>query len=452
MRRTGNVRCGDSGRASQPRRRHALDRYKGPDHRFGRLRTRGAWPVERHWCQARYNYWSTTGFDDGHDSLQLNPCTRSDCARNKCSSKSGGRVSTDSSDRGTTFGVGEAGLRRRHLASDNWSGVHPEIIDAIAAANSGHVPSYGHDTITAGAIEKLRTVFGERAEIFFVFSGTGANVLSLQTIAQPFNTVICAETAHIYTSECGAPEKHTGCKLSPVPTSDGKIDPDGISRHLHDFGNDHHVQPSAVSISQATEYGTVYAPDELTVLCSFAHQHGLKVHMDGARLANAAAHLGATLREISSDSGVDVLSFGGTKNGMIAGEAVVFLDPELARNFVYRRMQGMQLSSKMRFIAAQFDALFADDLWLKSATHANGMAKRLADGLSALPGCSLTQPVQANEVFAVLPREHIAALQDISFFHIWDEPTSEARFVASFDTTEDDVDSFLRGAEEVLRR
>src|SRR4051812_34464305 len=229
---------------------------------------------------------------------------------------------------------------RRHFASDNWAGVHPEVLSAITSANSGHVPSYGHDTYTASALEKLREHFGEDAQIFFVFSGTAANVLSLQTIALPFNAVICAETAHIYTSECGAAEKHLGCKLSPVPTRDGKIDRDGIAKHLHDIGNDHHVQPSVVSISQATEYGTVYSPDEIRVISAFAREHGLKVHMDGARLANAAAHLGVSLREISGDAGVDVLSFGGTKNGMIAGEAVVFFDPELAKNFPFRRMQG----------------------------------------------------------------------------------------------------------------
>jgi threonine aldolase len=339
---------------------------------------------------------------------------------------------------------------RRHFASDNWSGVHPEVIAAIAAVNSGHVPSYGHDTHTARAIAKLRDVFGEQAQIFLVFSGTGANVLGLQTITQPFNTVICADTAHIYTSECGAAEKHTGCKLSPVPTSDGKIDRDGISQHLRGFGDDHAVQPSAISISQATEYGTVYSPNEIKVLSSFVHEHGLKLHMDGARLANAAAHLGVSMRAISGDAGVDVLSFGGTKNGMIAGEAVVFFDPELARNFAYRRMQGMQLSSKMRFIAAQFDALLTDDLWLRSATHANTMAKRLAGGIVQLPGCSLTQVVQANEIFATVPREHIAALQEACYFGVWDEPVSEVRFVCSFDTSEEDVDSFLAAASQIF--
>ncbi len=339
---------------------------------------------------------------------------------------------------------------RRHFSSDNWSGVHPEVIAAISAVNNGHAPSYGHDTYTAATIARLRDVFGDDAEIFLVFSGTGANVLGLQTVAVPFNTVICSETAHIYTSECGAPEKHVGCKLSPVPTTDGKIDRAGIARHLHDFGNDHHVQPSVVSISQATEYGTVYTPDEIRLISSFAREHGLKLHMDGARLANAAANLGVSLREISGNAGVDVLSFGGTKNGMIAGEAVVFFDPELARNFAYRRMQAMQLSSKMRFIAAQFDALLADDLWLRSARHSNAMAAMLANGLASIPGVRLTQVVQANEVFALIPREHVAALQELACFQVWNEPRTEARFVASFDTTEEDVSAFLAGARDVI--
>ena len=316
--------------------------------------------------------------------------------------------------------------------------------------NSGHLQSYGHDVVTAAAVAKMRQVFGERAEIFFVFSGTAANVLSLQTLALPFNAVICAETAHIHTSECGAAEKHTGSKLLPVTSPDGKIDRDGIARHLNDFGNDHAVQPSAVSISQATEYGTVYTPDEIRILSSFAHEHGLRLHMDGARLSNAAASLGVTLREISGDAGVDVLSFGGTKNGLIAAEAIVFFDPELARNFAYRRMQGMQLSSKMRFIAAQFDALFTDDLWLRSARHANAMASRLSEGLSGLNGSRISQDTQANEVFAILPREHIAPLQDVAHFHVWDEQASEVRFVTSFDTTEDDIETFVSAARKLL--
>jgi threonine aldolase len=339
---------------------------------------------------------------------------------------------------------------RRHLASDNWAGVHPEVVAAIASANVGHVPSYGQDAYTAAAKEKLRAHFGKDAEIFFVFSGTGANVLSLQTLALPFNAVICADTAHIFTSECGAAEKHVGCKLLAIPSSDGKIDRDGITRHLVRFGDDHAVQPSAVSITQATEYGTVYTPDEIQVISGFVHEHGLRLHMDGARLANAAASLGVSLLDITGNAGVDVLSFGGTKNGLIAGEAVIFFDQELARNFAYRRMQLAQLSSKMRFVAAQFGALFTDDLWLRSASHANSMAAMLARGLDSLPGCRLTQVVQANEVFASIPREHIAALQSECFFTIWEEDISEARFVTSFDTTEDDINDFLAAAKRVL--
>lgn len=339
---------------------------------------------------------------------------------------------------------------RRHFSSDNWAGVHPEVLDALARVNSGHVPSYGDDAYTATAKEKLREHFGDEAQIFFVFSGTGANVLSLQSIALPFNAVICAETAHIYTSECGAAEKHVGCKLLPVPSGDGKIDREGIAAHLTGFGNDHASQPSAVSITQATEYGTVYSPNEIEVITSFAHEHGLRVHMDGARIANAAASLGVSLRDITADAGIDVLSFGGTKNGLIAGEAVIFFDPVLAQNFAYRRMQGMQLSSKMRFIAAQFDALFTDDLWLRSATHANRMAALLGKGFAGIPGCRVTQRVEANEVFVTIPRAHIAQLQNESCFHVWTEAISELRLVTSFDTTEDDVTSFVDAAKRLI--
>lgn len=283
-----------------------------------------------------------------------------------------------------------------------------------------------------------------------MFSGTGANVLSLQSCASSFNAVVCADTAHVYTSECGAAEKHVGCKLLPVPSRDGKIDRDGIAQHLRYFGDDHSAQPSVVSITQATEYGTVYTPDEIQVIAGFAREHGLKLHVDGARLGNAAASLAVSLLDITGNAGVDVLSFGGTKNGMIAGEAVIFFDHALAQNFPYRRMQGMQLSSKMRFIAAQFDALFTDDLWLESATHANRMASLLGEGIASLPGCRLTQLVQANEVFATMPREHIAKLQQVCYFSVWDETISEARFVASFDTAESDITGFLSAAHRIL--
>lgn len=344
-----------------------------------------------------------------------------------------------------------ANQSRRHFASDNWAGVHPEVIAAISAANTGHDPSYGKDDYTRSVANKLKAALGnDSAEVFFVFGGTAANVLGLETLARPFNGIICAETAHIHTSECGAAEKHIGCKLVLIPTTDGKIDREGIARHLNYFGNEHHVQPSVVSISQATEYGTVYNADEIRVIASYVHEHGMKLHMDGARLANAAASLGVSLADITGGAGVDVLSFGGTKNGLIAAEAVVFFDAELARGFEYRRMQGMQLSSKMRFIAAQFDALLTDELWKRSAQRANHMASLLGKGLDALDGFTVTQKVEANEVFAIVPRDFIAPLQSESFFLIWDEVRSEARFVTSFDTEESDIVDFVTAAKALV--
>ncbi len=331
---------------------------------------------------------------------------------------------------------------RRALASDNWAGVHPEVIAAIAAVNIGHAPSYGEDSYTKSVIDKLRDELGAE-EVFLVFAGTGANVLGLESLARPYNAVICASTAHIFTSECGAAEKHIGCKLLPVATANGKITVQGIAEHLHDLGKDHHVQPSVVSISQATEYGTVYSPDEVQVIAAFAHDHNLLLHMDGARLANAAAHLGESLREMASSLGVDVLTFGGTKNGAIAAEAIVYFNGMLAKDFPFRRMQAMQLASKMRFIAAQFDALLTDSLWLRSATTANRMAALLGQELERIPGIHLTQKVEANEVFAIFPREHIARLQDQCFFQVWVEATIEARFVTSFDTIEDEIMTFV---------
>jgi threonine aldolase len=340
---------------------------------------------------------------------------------------------------------------RRALSSDNWAGVHPEIIAAIAAANTGHAPSYGVDSYTQSVVAKLRDALGAE-EVFLVFMGTGANVLGLESITRSHNAVICASTAHIYTSECGAAEKHIGCKLLAVPTDNGKITKEGIAQHLHHLGNEHHVQPSAVSISQATEYGTVYSRDEVQVISAFAHDHGLRLHMDGARLANAAAHNGTSLREAARDLGVDVLSFGGTKNGALAAEAVVYFDGKLAKDFDYRRMQAMQLGSKMRFIAAQFDALLTDDLWLRSAAHANRMAAILGDELASIRGVTLTQVVQANEVFAIIPREHIATLQKEFDFQVWDESRTEVRLVASFDTTEDDVRTFANHVRSCMAK
>jgi len=260
----------------------------------------------------------------------------------------------------------------RAFASDNWAGVHPEVLEAMAAANEGHVPSYGGDPYTHEAVARIRAELGEDAEIFLVFSGTAANVLCLQSMVHSHQAVICAETAHVYTSECAAAEKHIGCKLLTVPSPQGKITVQGIRNHLHDIGDEHHVQPRAVSITQATDYGTVYTPQEIRVIADFAHTHSLLLHMDGARIFNAAVSLNVPLRAITSGAGVDALSFGGTKNGLVAGEAVVFFKQVLADDFEFKRMQGMQLSSKMRFIAAQFNALLTNDLWKRSAAHAAG--------------------------------------------------------------------------------
>ncbi|HUQ97960.1 MAG TPA: low specificity L-threonine aldolase [Gemmatimonadaceae bacterium] len=338
----------------------------------------------------------------------------------------------------------------RAFASDNWAGVHPEVLDAMAAANVGHVPSYGEDPFTLDAVARIRNELGGDPEVFLLFSGTGANVLCLQSMVRSHQAVICAETAHVYTSECGAAEKHIGCKLLTVASPHGKITVKGIREHLHHIGNEHHVQPRAISITQATEYGTVYTPDEIRVIADFAHSHSLLLHMDGARLFNAAAYLNVPLRAITSDVGVDALSFGGTKNGMVAGEAAVFFKRVLADDFEYRRMQGMQLSSKMRFIAAQYLALLHDGLWLRSARHANRMAQLLAGELAGIHGITLTQPVQANEVFAILPAAIVAGLQKQWPFHIWNESLSEARLITSFDTEESDITDFAEMVREAL--
>ena len=330
----------------------------------------------------------------------------------------------------------------RAFASDNWAGVHPEVLAAMAAVNVGHVPSYGRDPYTHDALARIADEVGGDAEVFLVFSGTAANVLCLQSMVRSHQAVICAETAHVYTSECGAAEKHIGCKLLTVPSPNGKITVQGIRQHLHDIGNEHHVQPRAVSITQATEYGTAYTPQEIRVIADFAHANSLFLHMDGARIFNAAAHLNVPLKAITSEVGVDALSFGGTKNGLIAGEAVIFFKRILADDFEFRRMQGMQLSSKMRFIAAQFSALLTNGLWKRSAGHANKMAQLLASELAGIQGIALIQAVEANEVFVTLPPQIVQKLQEQWPFHIWKEGTSEARLITSFDTQESDVTHF----------
>ena len=339
---------------------------------------------------------------------------------------------------------------KRGFASDNNAGVHPRVMDELRSAGRGHVLAYGDDPFTEAAAGKFREQFGEAAEVFFVFGGTGANVLALAALTRPHEAVVCAATAHINVDECGAPERFTGCKLIDMPTPDGKLRPEQVEPLLAHAGDQHHVQPRVVSISQATEMGTVYTAGELRRLAEFAHARGMLLHVDGARLANAAAHTGAPLRELTTDAGVDVLSFGGTKNGMMYGEAVVFPDATLARDFRFTRKQGAQLPSKMRFIAAQFNALFTEDLWLQTAAHANRMARLLAAELEQIPRVRLTQPVESNAVFAHIPREHVPAVQRHFFFYVWNEETSEVRLMCSFDTTEEDVRELVRVVREAV--
>lgn len=341
-------------------------------------------------------------------------------------------------------------MSKRSFASDNNAGVHPEVIEAIKAANDGHVIAYGSDPITARAMELFQKHFGEVA-VFFVFGGTGANVLGLKAITQSHNAIFCADTAHVNVDECGAPEKFTGCKLITIPTPDGKLRVEQIKPLLHGIGVEHHVQPRVITISQATEMGTVYTRDELKTLADFAHDNDLLLHVDGARLANAAVALDKTFKELTTDVGVDVLSFGGTKNGMMYGEAVVFFDKTRAADFKYIRKQGMHLPSKMRFISAQFEALLAGDLWRRGAAHANRMAHVLGSELAQVPKIKLTQPVESNGVFATIPKEYIPALQEKYFFYVWDEAISEVRLMASFDTSEDDIRDFIDFVKQTVK-
>jgi threonine aldolase len=332
---------------------------------------------------------------------------------------------------------------RRALASDNWAPAHPAVLAAITEANEGHAVAYGYDQWSEAAVARFREHFGDSAEVLWAFNGTGANVTALQACVQPWGAVVCPATAHINTDECGAPERFLGGgKLLAVPTPDGKLTPALAEPLLHGFGNEHHNQPQALSITQATELGTVYTPEEVRALAELAHAHGMRLHMDGARIANAAAALGVPMRAFTTDAGLDVLSFGGTKNGALLAEAVVFLDPALAEHARFIRKQSAQLASKSRYIAAQFLALFEDELWLRNASHANMMAVRLAEGLRRL-GVELTQEPQANELFAILPAEAVEPLRRVCDFYLWDEARSEARLVTSWDTAESDVDAFL---------
>jgi threonine aldolase len=338
---------------------------------------------------------------------------------------------------------------QRTFASDNNAGAHPRVLAALAEVNGGHVPGYGEDTYTTRAERAFQELLGDEARAFFTFNGTGANVVALAAALRPYQAVICPAQAHLNVDECGAFERFAGAKLLDVPVANGKLTPADVEAQLHGIGDPHHVQPAAISISQSTELGTVYTVAELAALGATTRKHGLFFHLDGARIANAAAFLGTDLRTLLVETSVDACTFGGTKNGMLFGEAIVFPRYHPAIEALpYVRKSGMQLASKMRFVSAQFEALLQDNLWLENAAHANRMARRLADRVSAIGGVRVVYPVEANGVFAALPPRAIAPLQAVRRFYVWDHAASIVRWMCSFDTTEDDVDTF---AEAVAR-
>lgn len=337
-----------------------------------------------------------------------------------------------------------------NFASDNWAPAHPDVMNAVVRANSGPAPAYGADPYTQEAESLIREQFGAGAQPFFVFTGTGANVLSIESCVRPYEAVLCSDTAHIQTSEWGAVERMTGSRIMAIHAPDGKLGAEGVAAAIPRQDGHAGARPGVISLTQATEYGTVYTPSEIRAIAEVAHEHGMYVHMDGARIANAAASLGLSLRDVSTGSGVDVLSFGGTKNGAFCAEAIVFMNEHLARDFVLRRKQAMQMASKLRYMSVQFTALLTNDLWLRNARHANAMAKRLSDGLASIPGVTVTQKVEANEVFVIVPERAIAALNKAASLHVWNEATSELRLVCSFQTGEGEVDGFIARAREII--
>jgi threonine aldolase len=340
---------------------------------------------------------------------------------------------------------------KRGFASDNNAGIHPAILEEIANVNSGHVLGYGADTYTERAREIFKSQLGSNVETFFVFTGTAANVLSISAVTRSWNSVITASTAHLEEDECGAPEKFTGCKVLAVETENGKIDPGGIEKHMHGFDFEHHSQPKIISITQSTEMGTVYTADEIKKISDYAHSNGMLLHMDGARIANAAVSLNLPFKAFTTDAGVDILSFGGTKNGMMSGEAICFLQIGLSGDFKYIRKQGMQLASKMRFISAQFIAYFKNDLWKVCASHSNSMSSMLAEKLGRFEQIKVTQDVQSNGVFVIIPKEIAEKLQKHYFFYPWNEKISEYRLMASWDTTEEDIEGFVQQLKKELQ-
>jgi threonine aldolase len=348
--------------------------------------------------------------------------------------------------------------RRRHdpdvrgFASDNYAGVHPEVLAALALANDGHQVAYGDDVYTENLQRIIQQYFGATGEAFPVFNGTGANVVALQAITDRWGAVICAESAHINVDEGGAPERMGGLKLLTVPTPDGKLTPELIDRQAWGADDEHRAMPQVVSITQSTELGTLYMPDEIRVICDHAHARNMKVHMDGSRIANAAASLGTPMSAFTTDVGVDILSLGGTKNGALLGEAVVVINRDAVSHMKHVRKLSMQLHSKMRFVSVQLEALLAKDLWLRNAGHANAMARRLAAAVRGVDGVQVLYPVQANAVFARLPHDVSKRLQQRFRFYFWDEAAGDVRWMCSFDTTEDDVDALIAAIKEEMAR
>jgi len=341
---------------------------------------------------------------------------------------------------------------KRGFGSDNHSGMSPEVLEALAKANVDHALAYGEDEYCERADRIFKQQFGEQASVFFVFNGTGANVLCLDALTKSHEAVICAETAHVNVDECGAPQRIIGCRLLTVDTPDGKLTPELVGTRMHGFGFEHHSQPKTITITQPTELGTLYTLDEIKALVDLAHSHDMYLHIDGARLGNAAQALGCTFKQMTTDLGVDALSFGGTKNGLMMGEAAVILNPKLADNLKYRRKQAAQLCSKMRFVAAQFEAYFNNDLWLRNAEHSNRMAKMLYNKVKDIDGVTIVYPVQANGVFAKLKREVWKELQKEYFFYDWDEDADVVRWMCSFDTTDDDINNFADTLKRLIKK
>ncbi|WP_018158110.1 threonine aldolase family protein [Demetria terragena] len=367
-----------------------------------------------------------------------------------------GSASTAAPGSDERAGVGHDGLvtvhdtESRGFASDNYAGIHPEILTAIERANGGHQVAYGGDDYTAALQDVIRSHFGEAAQAFPVFNGTGANVVALQAVTDRWDGVVCTTAAHINVDECAAPERMGGLKLLQVETSDGKLRPDQLDAFALKHDDEHAAQARVVSITQTTELGTCYSVEEIAAVSRRAHDLGMVVHVDGSRLSNAAASLGVGFREMVTDTGVDLLSFGGTKNGLMVGEAVIVLNPDAVRGMKFLRKQTMQLASKMRFISAQLMALLSDDLYLRNASHANAMAQRLAEGVRDLPGVSIARPVQSNSVFPVLPHEVSRRLMESFLFYFWDETAGEVRWMCAFDTTEADVDAFVAAVRQEI--